>query len=96
MVGFNPMNAPKLLIELFFEPSIAALIINNREEKTLTRKQILSILGDDFDDVIMSLFQGIQFKITTQVSYFDVQLQETIEVQLQPSENEPFLILARY
>jgi len=96
MVGFNPMNAPEQLLELYFEPQIASLIINKRAEKVLTRKQMISILGDDFDNVIMALAQGVQFKITTQVSFFDVQLQETIEVQLQPSENEPFLILARY
>ena len=96
MVGFNPMNAPNLLLELYFEPQIASLIINEREEKALTRKQMISLLGDDFDNVIMALAQGVQFKITTQVSFFDVQLQETIEIQLQPSESEPFLILARY
>ncbi|MFT5814553.1 MAG: general secretion pathway protein K [Psychroserpens sp.] len=96
MVGFNPMNAPETLINLFFEPEIATLIIRERENNTLTRKQIIRWLGDDYDNVIISLFHGTQFKITTQVSFADVQLQETLEIQLQPSENEPVLILARY
>jgi len=96
MVGFNPMNAPEPLLHLFFEPAIATLIIEQRDRNILTRKQIINFLGDDYDNVIMTLFQGVQFKITTQVSFADVQLQETIEIQLQPSENEPILILARY
>ncbi|MFT5814423.1 MAG: hypothetical protein ACI9VT_002184, partial [Psychroserpens sp.] len=29
-------------------------------------------------------------------NFKDVKLQETLEVQLQPSEREPILILARY
>lgn len=96
IVGFNPMNAPDVLLNLFFQPTIATLIIQQREDKTLTRKQMITLLGDDYDDVIMSLFLGTQFKITTQVSFGDVTLQETLEVKIQPSENFPVLILARY
>lgn len=96
VVGFNPMNAPTQLLELYFNPQIASLIIKKREDRTLTRNEMIDLLGDNFDDVIMSLFQGTRFKIIVQIDFLDVQLQETIEVQLQPNKREPFLIFARY
>jgi len=96
IVGFNPMNAPEILLRLFFQPEIAEVLIRQRENNALTRQQMITILGSDYDDVTMSLFLGVQFKIITQVSFGDVKLQETLEVQLQPYENVPILILARY
>jgi len=96
VVGFNPMNAPNILLELFFEATIARLIIEKRDQHTLTRQQMFNYLGDEYDSVIMTLFQGVKFKITIQVKLADVQMQETIEVELQPNKNEPILIFSRY
>ena len=96
VVGFNPMNAPETLLMPFFEPEVATLIIKQRDNNTLTRKGMINFLGDDYDSITVSLFQGVQFKIIIQANFADVQIQETIEIQLQPSETEPILILARY
>jgi general secretion pathway protein K len=96
LVGFNPMHAPEALLRLYFQSDIAEVIIRQREDGSLTRQQMISILGTDYDDVLMSLFLGTQFKIATQVRFGDVTLQETLEVKIQPSESTPVLILARY
>ncbi|MFT5813624.1 MAG: general secretion pathway protein K [Psychroserpens sp.] len=96
VVAFNPMNAPDVLLSLYFTPEIAAEIIRQRENSLLTRSQIKDYLGSDYNDVIITLLNGTQFKIIIQINFKDVKLQETLEVQLQPSEREPILILARY
>lgn len=96
VVGFNPMRAPDELISLFFTPSVANQIIRNRENNILTRAQMRNFLGRDYNDVIINLLDGSQFKITVYVELEEARMQETIEVIVQPLEVEPLLILARY
>lgn len=96
VVAFNPMNAPELLLKLYFQQDIAKVIVEQRRKNTLTQKAMINFLGKNYNDVITSFVTSNEFKITVQVRYAEVQLQETVDIKIQPSENEPLLIFARY
>lgn len=92
---FNPMNAPDLLLDLYFDQALAAQIIALRQENQLSRQQLEGMLGA-YDSDIITLYRGNSLKITTQVTLGEVKLQETMEIKLQPKKRIPVLILARY
>jgi general secretion pathway protein K len=98
VVGLNLLYAPDALILLLFDTDIAAEIIYQRglKVKGSAEKTIRSILSELYDDEYVSFMQGNQFKITTQVFLGEVELQETIEIKLQPRKANPVLIFARY
>jgi len=96
VVGFNLLHAPDLLISLFFEPELAFEIIKRRSQNQLNKQQLITMLGSSYDEELISFFPATRLKITIQVILEDVQLQETIEIKLQPRKPEPVLILARY
>ncbi|MFT5812275.1 MAG: general secretion pathway protein K [Psychroserpens sp.] len=94
--GVNFLHAPDLLISLFFEAEIASEIIRLRNLQQLTTNEMITMLGDAYDDELISFFPGNQFKIVLQVSLADVALQETVEILIQPRQVEPILIFFRY
>jgi general secretion pathway protein K len=96
MPGLNFMYAPDLLLSLMFDADLAIELINQREQQELTNVTIMSLLGDLYDDEIISFSLGNKFKVITQVTLGDVKLQETMEIQLQPRKTEPVLVFSRY
>jgi len=96
VVGLNLLDSPDLLLTLFFEPELAAEMIKQRNKNQLNKAQIIAVLGDAYDEELISFFSANRFKITIQVTLKDVKLQETIEIQFQPRKPEPVLIFARY
>ncbi|SEK47058.1 Type II secretory pathway, component PulK [Colwellia chukchiensis] len=94
--GINLLHAPDLLLSTFFSEDIAAELIQQRREGTLTKRDIINVLGDAYDDELVSFFAGNQFKIILQITLGEVTLQETVEIQIQARKTEPLLIFSRY
>ena len=92
---FNPHNAPNLLLQLLFDESLAQQMINQRDENELSNQQIRDALGA-YDNERIGFFNSLELKITIQVIIDEVQLQETMEIKLQPRNRHPVSIFARY
>ena len=95
-IRFNPMNAPAPLLRLLLEQDVADEIIRLRSNNTLTAQEMITMLGNSFDSDYMYLYRGSNLKITIYVELNTVQLQETIEIKLQPDKTLPIIILSRY
>jgi len=96
IAGFNIMHAPERLITLLFSREDAAEIIKKREEKQLSKTDIIGFLSDSYDAELYSFYPASQIKLTIYVNSDDIQLQETIEFKIQPNKNEPILLFSRY
>jgi len=96
VIGLNLLHAPDLLISLFFEPELVVEIIRQRSQNQLNKEQLITMLESNYDEELISFFPATRLKIKILVMLNDVQLQETIEIKLQPYKSEPVLILARY
>lgn len=96
MAGLNLMHAPDQLLYLYFTPSEAAELIGKREENQLIKKDVMNLLGDNYNEEYFSFFPASQFTLTIQVSLHDSSFQETIEFTTQARSNPPFLLFNRY
>jgi general secretion pathway protein K len=94
--GFNLMNAPELLITYLFPENEASEMLSKRAANQLTSRDVIDLLGSQYDDVIYKFFPATQIKLTIEVKLNEIQLQETIEIKLQPRAEEPFLVFSRY
>jgi general secretion pathway protein K len=96
IAGFNLMNAPELLITYLFPENEATEMLSKRAANQLTSRDVIDLLGSQYDDVIYKFFPATQIKLTIEVKLNEIQLQETIEIKLQPRTEEPLLIFSRY
>lgn len=93
---FNPMNAPDSLLNLLFEPELAEFIIEQRALKQLTSQQMQENLGDLYDTEIINMYRGNKLTITVLVISGAVQIQESIDILLQPYDTTAVQVIARY
>jgi general secretion pathway protein K len=94
--GFNLMNAPELLITYLFPENEASELLSQRAANQLTSRDVIGLLGSQYEDEIYKFFTATQIKLTIEVKLNEIQLKETIEIRVQPQTNEPLLIFSRY
>jgi len=93
---FNPMNAPNRLLALLFEQPLAESLIEQRAQGLLTSDEMKEYLGDLYDSETVTTYRGGQLTITILISSETVQIQESIDILLQPYKTPAVQIIARY
>lgn len=94
--GLNLMNAPKLLLNVFLDEDVASQVIELRENNELTARKMMGMLGEQYDDETFTFSRSDKLLITIQVTNNEVQLQETIEIALNPYGRVVLQIIDRY
>ena len=91
----NIFNAPKLLLNSIFEPSIASYISLGRRDGTVISKDAAAFLSSDY------LFENIyshnsnRINVTVRVSISDSEWVESLTINLDSDSSPPFKILLR-
>jgi general secretion pathway protein K len=96
VAGFNLMNAPELLITYLFPEKEASELLSQRAANQLTSRDVIGLLGSQYEDEIYKFFPATQIKLTVEVKLNEIQLKETIEIRVQPQTDQPLLIFSRY
>jgi general secretion pathway protein K len=96
MSKFNPMNAPNHLLKLLFEQQLAEFIIEQRSLEQLTSEQMKEHLGNLYDTETVTTYRGNRLKVTILIVSDTVQIQESIDILLQPYKTPAVQIIARY
>lgn len=93
---FNPLNAPDPILLTFFDPALAQLIIDQRENNALDVDMVKAAVGNDFAEESISFATGQYLRVVFNVRYKQVMLKETIELKIEQYTNSPLLLLSRY
>lgn len=94
--SFNPLNAPDALITALFDPSVAQQVIEQRNQGEITEREVINFLGRDYDDEATVFFNSLALRMTIQVNYAEVVMQETLELKIQAHRQPQVSIFARY
>ncbi len=93
---FNPMNAPSRLLTLLFEPQLAEYLVEQRDQGLLTSDEMKEHLGDLYDSETVTTYREGLLKITVLISSENIQIQESIDILLQPYKTPAVQVIARY
>lgn len=93
---FNPLNAPDQILLTFFDPALAQLIIEQRENNDLDVKMVRAAVGNDFAEETITFATGQSLRLIVSVEYEQVMLEETLELKIERYSNSPVLLLSRY
>lgn len=94
--GFNIINAPEMLVRYLLPVDMARDFIDLRERGVINQQDVLLLLDGMYDETYLSFYPPTKFRMTLWVTFEDVEVTETLEVQVEPYKDKPLLYFSRY